>query len=286
MKFHLIGGLGKRYLKYFLVILFFSGYFSVGCAYKSVSDSRSAPTDPPLHQKRQITTTKAEIPLEQDLENFSDEDFIDDEFEEDEIQVADPISLWNRAMFHFNDKLYFWALKPVSQVYKAVTPYFFRIGVKNFFRNITTPVRLVNCILQWKGQAAQIEFSRFMVNTTIGVLGLGNPADKYPELNPYDEEDMGQTLAKYGIGNGFYIIWPFLGPSTLRDSIGLAGDWFLNPINYVEPTEASWGIVAFDKINQTSFRIGEYESLKEAAIDPYTAFQDIYLQFREKKIEK
>ena len=72
----------------------------------------------------------------------------------------------------------------------------------------------------------------------------------------------------------------------MRDSIGLAGDWFLNPINYVEPTEASWGISAFDKINRTSFRIGEYESLKEAAIDPYTALQDIYLQFREKKIEK
>ena len=286
MKFHLIGGSGKRYLKYFPAILFFSGYFSIGCAHKSVRDSRSAPADPPLHQNQQITTTKAGIPLEQDIDKFSDEDFIDEEFEEDEIQMADPISLWNRAMFHFNDKLYFWALKPVSQIYKAVAPDFFRIGVKNFFRNITTPVRLVNCILQWKGQAAQIEFSRFMVNTTIGVLGLGNPADKYSELNSPDEEDLGQTLAKYGLGNGFYIVWPILGPSTLRDSIGLAGDWFLNPINYVEPTEASWGISAFDKINRTSFRIGEYESLKEAAIDPYTALQDIYLQFREKKIEK
>jgi phospholipid-binding lipoprotein MlaA len=125
-----------------------------------------------------------------------------------------------------------------------------------------------------------------VVNTTIGVLGLGNPADKYPELKPPDEEDMDQTLVKYGMGKGFYIIYPLLGPSTLRDSIGLAGDWFLNPTNYVEPTEASLGISALNQINRTSFRIGEYEALKEAAIDPYTALQDVYLQFREKKIKK
>ena len=216
----------------------------------------------------------------------SDDNFFDEEFEEDKVQVADPLSLWNKAMFHFNDKLYFWALKPLARGYKAVAPDFFRAGVKNFFRNITTPIRLVNCILQGKGNAAAVEFSRFFVNTTAGVLGFGSPADKYPELIPRDEEDLGQTLAKYGLGNGIYLVWPVLGPSTLRDSIGLAGDWFLNPINYVEPTEASLAIWSFDKVNQTSFRIGDYESLKEAAIDPYTAIRNVYLQLRKKKIKE
>ncbi len=281
--------MSKIQLKDLLVILIFSTFLSVGCAHKPANSSNVTLNDPSLSQEPQITNSKTKISSNSDDKDYSEDDEYDDEFdefEEDESQVADPISLWNKAMFHFNDKFYFWALQPVSRGYRAVAPDFFRIGVKNFFRNVTTPIRLVSCIFQWKGNAAMIEFSRFVVNTTIGVLGFGSPADKHPELSAPDEEDMGQTLARYGIGNGFYIVWPVLGPSTLRDSIGLVGDWFLNPINYVEPTEASWGIWGFDEINQTSFRIGEYESFKEASIDPYIALRDIYLQFREKKIEK
>jgi phospholipid-binding lipoprotein MlaA len=141
-------------------------------------------------------------------------------------------------------------------------------------------------MLQAKGKAAAVEFSRFVVNTTIGVLGFGSPADKYPKLAPPDSEDLGQTLGNYGLGNGFYLVWPILGPSTLRDSIGRAGDFFLDPVSYVEPTEASIGIRAFDTVNNTSFHIGDYESLKKSAIDPYTALRDIYLQIRENKIKK
>jgi phospholipid-binding lipoprotein MlaA len=220
------------------------------------------------------------------MSDISDNDFFDDEFEEDKVEVADPLSPWNRAMFHFNDKLYFWALKPLAKGYKAVTPDFFRTGVKNFFRNITTPIRLVNCILQGKGNAAAVEFSRFFINTTEGVLGFGSPADKYPELIPRDEEDLGQTLAKYGLGNGFYIVWPVLGPSTLRDSIGRAGDFFLDPVSYVEPAEAALGARGLNMVNNISFSIGDYESLKEAAIDPYTALRNVYLQLRKKKIKE
>jgi len=238
-------------------------------------------------QNRQITTGETEqIPSDLDMEDNSDEDFFEEEFEEKKLQVADPLSLWNRAMFHFNDKLYFWALKPLARGYKAVAPDFIRTGVKNFFRNITTPIRLVNCILQAKGKGAAVEFSRFIVNTTIGVLGFGSPADKYPLLAPPDAEDLGQTLGNYGLGNGFYLVWPILGPSTLRDSIGRAGDFFLDPVSYVEPAEASMGIRGFDMVNNTSFRIGDYESLKKAAIDPYTALRDVYLQVREKKIKE
>ena len=124
------------------------------------------------------------------------------------------------------------------------------------------------------------------MNTTVGVLGLGSPADNHPKLIRPDEEDLGQTLGKYGIGNGFYIVWPFIGPSTMRDTVGLAGDWFLNPVNYIDPQETSWAVGGFDKVNQTSFRIGDYESLKKAAIDPYVALRDVYIQFRTKKVLK
>jgi len=104
-------------------------------------------------------------------------------------------------------------------------------------------------------------------------------------LNP-GEEDLGQTLGSYGIGNGFYIVWPILGPSTLRDSMGMVGDWFLNPVSYVEPTETYLEIRAVETVNETSFKIGDYESLKEAAIDPYVALRNAYIQHRKKKVEE
>ena len=143
--------------------------------------------------------------------------------------VADPIIGFNRAMFVFNDKLYFWVLKPVASGYRVVVPTPVRVSIKNFFFNLLMPVRLVNCLLQGKGKAAAGEFGRFVANTTVGVLGLFNPAKDYPHLNP-PVEDFGQTLGYYSVGNGIYIIWPLFGPSTLRDTVGSIGDWALNPV--------------------------------------------------------
>jgi phospholipid-binding lipoprotein MlaA len=279
--------MSKRQASYLLLMFLFFLFLFTGCAHGPVASSQAVSEDLQRSQDRQITTGETEqISSDLEIKDKSDEEFFEEEFEENKVEVADPLSPWNRAMFHFNDKLYFWAVKPVARGYKAVAPDFIRTGVKNFFRNITTPIRLVNCILQAKANAAAVEFQRFFINTTIGVLGLGSPADKYPKLAPPDSEDLGQTFGNYGIGNGFYIVWPVLGPSTLRDSIGRVGDFFLEPVSYVEPIEASLGIRAFDIVNKTSFHIGDYESLKKSAIDPYTAVRDIYLQIREKKIKE
>ncbi len=207
----------KKQLTYIFLFFLFSVFLFTGCAHRPVTPSQAVSEDIQPDQNRQSATTEAgQIPSDPDIEDNSDEDFFNDEFEEAKVEVADPFSLWNRAMFHFNDKLYFWAVKPLTRGYKAVAPDFIRTGVKNFFINLTTPIRLVNCILQAKGKAAVVEFSRFIVNTTIGVLGFGSPADKYPQLIPSDSEDLGQTLGNYGLGNGFYLVWPILGPSTLR----------------------------------------------------------------------
>jgi len=273
-------------LYYLVLVVLISAFLGTGCAHKPLT-SVSEPSSPTLHPELQNTAAPTEQnPLEPGLKDNFDDDFFDEEFEEQSVTVADPISLWNRGMFHFNDKLYFWALKPLARGYKAVTPDFFRRGIKNFFYNLMTPIRFVNCILQGKGNAASSEIIRFVVNTTVGVLGFGNPAGQYPELKIADGEDLGQTFGKYGIGNGFYIVWPVLGPSTLRDSLGLAGDFFLNPLSYVEPLEAELAIKGFEIVNRTSFHIGEYEALKESAIDPYVAFRNSYLQYREKKIKE
>jgi phospholipid-binding lipoprotein MlaA len=211
--------------------------------------------------------------------------FLDEEPEEEALRVSDPLQPWNRAMFQFNDKLYFWLLKPVAKGYKAVVPRPVRSGVRNFFHNITAPLRIVSALLQGKGRKASAELTGFLINTTVGILGFGDPAKSWPELDS-SEEDLGQTLATYGVGNGWYIVWPFLGPSTVRDTVGMVGDWFLDPTKYVDPLEASLEIWIVESVNDTSFRIGDYESLKEAAIDPYISLRNAYIQNRKKKVEE
>lgn len=205
-----------------------------------------------------------------------------DEAEEDDA-VPDPLYYWNKAMFHVNDRLYFWVLQPVASGYRAVTPDLAREGIRNFFTNLTTPIRFLNCLLQGKSDEAGVELGRFMVNTTIGVLGFGNPADRESNLRRPPEEDFGQTLAVYGVGEGCYIVWPILGPSTLRDSIGMAGDMTVAPLTYVDPAWVSTGAKSLDTINGLSFRLGDYETLRDAALDPYPAFRDAYLQYRRKE---
>jgi phospholipid-binding lipoprotein MlaA len=264
--------------------------FTTGCAHnRAMTPTVESPT--PTSPQNSETPPLPEIQKPSDGKNeardLSDKD-LDALYEEAEagvVHVADPIAPFNRAMFYFNDKVYFWVLKPVAKGYRYLVPSPVRTGVKNFFYNLITPVRMVNCILQGKFYAVSTEFTRFVINSTVGVLGFVDPAQNYPMLKA-KEEDLGQTFGNYGIGNGFYIVWPFLGPSTLRDTVGMAGDLFLNPVNYVRPAEAALGITAYEKVNTTSFYIGDYEAIKEASLDPYSAIRDAYIQNRKKKIKE
>jgi phospholipid-binding lipoprotein MlaA len=198
--------------------------------------------------------------------------------------IADPLEPWNRAMFTINDKLYFWVLKPVARGYSAVVPEWGRVRVKNIFQNITMPVRFVNNLLQLKIRGAGTELFRFVFNTTAGVAGMFDVA-KNIDLKAQDE-DLGQTLGVYGIGNGFYLVWPVLGPSSLRDTVGTVGDYFLDPVNYITPTGSRIGVSSLDITNTTSLHIGDYEDIKEASLDPYVSFRDAYLQHRNSKIQE
>ncbi len=264
--------------------------YTTGCAHNNAMTRSVAPLTtsspqnsdpPPLSGDQKSSEDKNETPA---LSN-QDLNALYAEAEAGVVHVADPIEPFNRAMYHFNDKFYFWILKPVTQGYKFLVPTPLRTGVKNFFYNLITPVRMVNCILQGKFYSAGTEFTRFVINSTVGILGFVDPAQNYPMLKA-KEEDLGQTFGNYGIGNGFYIVWPFLGPSTLRDTVGMTGDLFLNPVNYVRPAEAALGITAYEKVNTTSFYIGDYEAIKEASLDPYSAIRDAYIQNRKKKTKE
>jgi len=208
------------------------------------------------------------------------------EYEEisEENDISDPLEPWNRAMFTFNDKLYFWVAKPLARGYSAIVPEWGRVRVKNIFQNITMPVRFVNNLLQLKIRGAGTELLRFVFNTTAGVGGMFDVAKNIDLKNP--DEDLGQTLGVYGIGNGFYIVWPVLGFSSLRDTVGTVGDFFLDPVSYIPDTGLFLGVRTFEYTNETSLHIGDYEDMKESALDPYISFKSAYLEYRKNKIKE
>jgi len=214
-------------------------------------------------------------------------DFASDPFAEESPPpcLADPLEPLNRALFVFNDKAYYWVMKPVAQGYAAIVPETARVSVRNFFRNITMPVRFVNNLLQGKIRNSGVELLRFLINTTAGIGGLFDPAKNDWHIEPR-EEDLGQTLGKYGLGHGFYLVLPLLGPSSLRDTAGLAGDSFLDPVSYVDDDRIVIGAHVLKAENEVSLRIGEYEDLTKSAIDPYVAVRDAYSQYREKKVKE
>jgi len=218
-----------------------------------------------------------------------DEEFEDVDVELETTFVKDPIRRYNRAIFGFNDKLYFYVMKPMYKGYNKVVPEKARIGVRHFFSNIRTPIRFFNCLFQGKFKGAGTELLRLTINSTIGVGGFSDPAKKHFHLEKQDE-DFGQTLGKYGMGSNYFIEWPFLGPSNARDTVGFIGDIALDPLTlltfFVSPL-ASTGARSYDTFNEVSIDKGEaYENIVEPAIDPYIALQDAYTQNRVKKIKE
>jgi len=212
------------------------------------------------------------------------------ETEEEVGTIPDPIEPVNRAFFTFNDKLYFWVLKPVAIGYKTVAPEQVRVSVRNFFSHVTTPVRLANCLLQADVKCAGIETARFFLNTAIGFAGFFDSARTGFNLEKQDR-DFGQTLGIWGMGPVFYIDLPILGPSSLRDGLGYAVDLSFDPRTYLAFYVATVGYVntggwVLDKVNEASLSLGEYEELKKAALDPYIALREAYHQYRQSKINK
>jgi phospholipid-binding lipoprotein MlaA len=210
--------------------------------------------------------------------------------EEAPVTIADPIEPVNRAFFYFNDKLYFWVLKPVASGYKAIFPQEMRVDVRNFFSNLATPIRVVNCLLQANLKCAGNESARFLLNTTLGFVGFVDQAKKDFKIEK-QEKDFGQTLGVYGMKPILYINWPILGPSTLRETIGFIGDLSFDPRTYLAIYSAIAGYVntggwVLDKVNETSLTIGEYEDFKKSALDPYVGLKDAYYQYRQNKIKE
>ncbi len=220
-----------------------------------------------------------------DESEFGDEEWDEDFEEEQMITIADPLEPLNRLIFNFNDRLYFWFIKPVARAYQGVLPERARVSISNFYDNIRAPIRFINCTLQGKVRPAAIVLSRFMVNSTVGVLGLFDPAEKWLDLK-LQREDMGQTFGWYGLGHGFYLVLPFFGPSSLRDGVGFVGDLFLDPINYIGDLKWYAGVRLEEIVNDASLHMGVYEDIKRESLDPYLFIKNAYIQQRAKVVKK
>jgi phospholipid-binding lipoprotein MlaA len=197
---------------------------------------------------------------------------------EDQKKNPDPLEPLNRVVFAFNDTADRYVIRPVAKGYNTVVPKPVRTGVGNFFNNWTYPITIVNSFLQGKFKQGASDTGRFLVNSTVGLLGIFDPATK---MNlPEHDEDFGQTFARWGIAQGPYIVLPILGPATLRSGVGLLGDTQINPVTQLNDSSIRAKLVITWFIESRAALVGPDEAMRDA-FDPYLFMRDAYLQNRD-----
>ncbi len=217
-----------------------------------------------------------------------------DEYATTTADVSDPLEKLNRGTFWVNDQLYTFILRPISKGYTLIIPRPVRKGIDNVFENVKYPVRVVNCTLQGKFKRAGQETGKFVVNTVAGVGGIFRPAENIPALANLPDEDTAQTFGKWGIPPGPYLVLPMLGPSSLRDGVGLVGDYALNPVNwpylwwYGSRSKHDWVIVPplANTLRSTPAQMDKYDTITQDAVDPYLSARSAYSQNRAEAVKK
>lgn len=190
----------------------------------------------------------------------------------------DPIEGFNRAMFGFNEGLDKVIIKPVATGYEAVLPSPIQTGVANFFSNIADLMIGVNNLLQGKPAQAASDAGRVLVNTTVGFLGLIDVASSMGMEK--HEEDVGQTFGRWGMSDGAYVVLPFFGPRTARDTLGLAFDVYTDPVGHVDHIPTRNVLLATRLISDRAELLKADKIIEEAALDKYSYVRDAYLQRR------
>ncbi|MEO8325752.1 MAG: VacJ family lipoprotein [Nitrospirota bacterium] len=271
-----------------------------GCA----GNAKSTKTQGGMESEPAIQMVEFEDGLDSEGEEKETE-FFDPFDESDHAQVKDydPLEPVNSAVFEFNYRLDKYVVKPAAEVYNFFIPPDVQQSFSNVFQNIRFVPRLFNNLFQAKFHGAGIELSRFLINSTLGVGGLFDPAKIMFELET-PQEDMGQTLGSYGVGPGPFLMIPFLGPFTLRDGIGYIGDSFLDPFNWLvlpfieiadaprlvqhDPTVtfSRLGMVAGETVNLRAITLEKFQGVEEGTLDLYGAVRNAYLQQRRKAIQE
>ncbi len=210
-----------------------------------------------------------------------------DPFFEDDLggpQTGDPLEPVNRPVFSGNMALDRFFIDPVSRAYGAVTPQPVKRAVRSIFSNLNAPVVLVNEVLQFRGRRAAQTLGRFVLNSTLGFGGIFDPA---AELGWNEHQaDFGQTLGMMGVGPGFYVVLPLLGPSTARDAVGAAVDLALRIDTWLLPFQSQIFLGGGFGISEREGRREELRALRESSIDFYAAVRSAYLQTRASRVRE
>ena len=229
------------------------------------------------------------------FDDFEDFSAFESEFSKSKTQVYDPLESWNRKVFYFNEKADKYIIGNVVKLYRLVTPKFLRTGVSNFFNNITSPLSAANSALQGKLDNSRNTLSAFIINSTVGIFGFIDVASR--EKVFYKKEDFGQTLASYGIGQGPYLVLPFLGPSTARALSGMVADRVSSPtsVDYFGIRDSldvninNSDIVAVNALDIINTReaLGDMlDETRSTSLDYYVTIRSYYLQNRKLKINE
>lgn len=221
-------------------------------------------------------------------EAFEEEEFVD-EYASATLDVWDPFEPVNRTMFKFNHSVYDHVLRPFARGYETVLPAPARDGIRNFFDNLHYPVRLASNLLQGRFDRVAAETGKFALNSTVGLAGFIKVSDRYATLRVPDE-DIGQAFGRWGLGHGPFLVLPILGPSSLRDGIGRIGDYYATPThwNYLDHYD-DWVEITLqvgDAVSSLPGLLDTYDSLRRAAVDPYIAFRNSYVQYREGQVKQ
>ncbi len=216
------------------------------------------------------------------------DDLFNDDFETaPTATINDPLHHINRVVFRFNDQVYTDVAKPFARFYRKTIPVPVQTGINNVFNNVKFPSRFVGSVLQGKFKRAGQETGKFVINSTIGIGGIFNATKNMDGLNP-PEEDIGQAFAKWGIGHGFFVVLPFIGPTSLRDFVGNYADNAVEPVptpmSMIENKGLRLTLRVVDNVNELPFILDLYDSMRRTAIDPYTAVRDAYAQQRAKAL--
>ena len=192
--------------------------------------------------------------------------------------IADPLEPVNRVVDKFNDKVDRAVLKPTAEVYEKVVPAPARTSVTNFFSNLGEPLVIVNQFLQGKPEEGFSDAGRLLVNSTIGLLGLFDPATQMGL--PKHNEDFGQTFGRWGIGEGWYVVLPIVGPSTVRDTFGKIGDYQFDALAHHEEVRERNSIAGLRLVNARANLLSATKVRDTAALDTYLFTRDAYRQHR------
>lgn len=283
-----------------LLVIFLLAVAVGGCVGTAEPNNMQGRVEPEL--EAQITEPEGQS----SLENEGRQNIFFDPFDESDHALEmeyDPFEPVNAAVFEFNYRLDKYAVKPAAKVFNFFIPPDVQQSLFNVFQNIRFVPRFFNNLFQAKFQGASIELSRFLINTTLGVGGLFDPAKIMFELET-PQEDLGQTLGSYGIPPGPFLMIPLLGPFTVRDGIGFLGDTALDPFNWLvlpilevadaprlvlhDPTinYARLGMSAGETVNLRALTLEKFQGVEEGTLDLYGAVRNAYFQQRLKAIQE